>query len=345
MPVVAFFVMSGGLRRTGLALTAFLVFVLTVSPWVVRNLVVSGTFLGTAGYALFDNSYIFPGAHLMQSITPEMSPAYRQVAYIVLVKLQANLRLILQDEIPHLGGSWMGILFMAGLLFGMRNNIARRLRYFTLMCLGVFLLITPLGATGISILAPDINTENQLVLLTPLVMIFGVAFFLTLLDQMNCPTVEVRFGVVGLVVVLCCQQFILTLLPPKTMPGAYPPYYPPEIQEVSGWMGQNEMLMSDVPWAVAWYGDRQCAWTTINSQYEFSQFDFVKPVHGLYLTLNTLNAKLFTECLQGGVDSWGNFVLRTLAANEIPDKFPLRVAPQGLYSGLFLTDRQRWPTQ
>ena len=62
-------------------------------------------------------------------------------------------------------------------------------------------------------------------------------------------------------------------------PAAFPPYNPPEIQEVSGWMRPDEMMMSDIPWAVAWYGDRQCAWITINSNYEFFQFnDYVKPV-------------------------------------------------------------------
>jgi len=55
----------------------------------------------------------------------------------------------------------------------------------------------------------------------------------------------------------------------------------------------------------------------------------------LYLTLNTMDGRLFTECLQGGVDSWGNFVLKTVAANQIPQQFPLRIAPYGLASGLF----------
>jgi hypothetical protein len=73
--------------------------------------------------------------------------------------------------------------------------------------------------------------------------------------------------------------------------------------------------------------------------------DNIKHVSGLYLTFRTLDAKLFSECLQGGVDSWGNFVLKTVTSDQIPQKFPLKVAPYGLMSGLFLTDRQRWETQ
>jgi hypothetical protein len=58
-----------------------------------------------------------------------------------------------------------------------------------------------------------------------------------------------------------------------------------------------------------------------------------------------LDGKLFSECLQGGVDSWGNFVLKSVAANQIPPQFILRTAPYGLISGLFLTDHQRWESQ
>src|ERR1035437_8556334 len=261
-------------------------------------------------------------------------------------KLQESLRSMLPGDLLRLGGAWLGVLFLAGLLLGLRNVMARRLRYFTVRCLGVFILVSALGRTQWSVISPELNTENPLVLLTPLVMIFGVAFFLTLLNQMNSPSLEARYGVVGLVVVLACQQFIMTLLPPRTSPIAYPPYYPPEIQKIAGWMHPDELVMSDIPWAVAWYGDRQCTWTTINSRYEFFALnDYLKPVHALYLTLGTMDARLVTECLQGGVDSWGNFVLKTVAANQIPSQFPLKASGRLSGFGLFLTDRQRWASE
>jgi hypothetical protein len=125
-----------------------------------------------------------------------------------------------------------------------------------------------------------------------------------------------------------------------------PPYVPVVIRQLSGYVPADALMMSDIPWAVAWYGHHQCLWNTINSQYEYFLFnDNVKQVRALYLTLNTLDEKLFSECLQGGVDSWGNFVLKTVAANQIPPQFPLKVAPYGLMTGLFLTDRQRWDSE
>ncbi len=342
VPVVVYLALFGGVRRTGLAVAAFLTFAFVVSPWLARNLAVSGTFFGTAGYAVAEGTFAFPGSRLMQSLNPDMTSAYWVTPY--LRKFMENTRVIFQGDLLRLGGGWVGILFFASLLLGLRNVAARRLRYFTLMCLGVFVVVQALGRTQLSAFASEVNSENLLVLLTPLVMIFGVAFFLTLLDQMKVPSPQLRFAVIGLVVALACQPLIATLLPPKPSPVSYPPYYPPDVQKIAGWMRTDELLMSDIPWAVAWYGQRQCTWTTINSQYEYYALnDSVKHVSGLYLTLNTLDAKLFSECLQGGVDSWGNFVYKTLSANQLPPGFPLRNFPyESLLSGLFLADHQRW---
>jgi hypothetical protein len=246
-------------------------------------------------------------------------------------------------DLLQLGGCWLGLLFFTGLMIGLRHEGARRLRYFTLMCLALLILVQALGRTGLSQIAPEYNSENLLVLLTPLIVMFGVAFFLTLLSQISVPVLQVQFGVTLLLAALAWEPLVSTLVV-KVPTISYPPYSPPGVQRICGWMEPDELMMSDIPWAVAWYGDRQCTWTTINWQYEFGSInDYVKPVHGLYLSFNTLNGHLLTDCVQGTVDSWDNFAYRTLAHNNIPDGFPLRQFPQdSSIQGLFLTDRQRW---
>ncbi|HEX9046109.1 MAG TPA: hypothetical protein VF988_03705, partial [Verrucomicrobiae bacterium] len=363
VPVIAYFATFGGARKIGLAVTSMLVCSFVVLPWIVRNYTVSGTFLGTAGYAVVEGTMGFPDSRLIQSINPDMMPAYWVMPY--LVKLQVNLRLLLQNDLPRVGGVWIAILFFAGLLLALRNTLARRLRFFTMTCLGMFLIVAALGRTHLSNISPDLNTENPLVLLTPMIVIFAVRSFLKLLNQMNVPSLQVRYAVITLVMALACQPFIMSLLPPKTSPTTYPPYYPPEIQRISGWMKPDELMMSDIPWAVAWYGHHQCAWLTINSDYEFFQFyDYVKHVDALYLTLNTIDAKLFTECLQANAETWGSFVFERIGVDKIkkPDTvdlwsnivfrntvprpasrtFPLSAAPSDVFTGLFLTDHQRW---
>jgi hypothetical protein len=355
IPVIVFLALFGGVRRTSLAVAAFLTFAVAVAPWMIRNLAVSGTLFGTAGYAVAEGTSVFPGAQLMHSLNPDLNQAHWLNPYFR--KLIVNVRPILQGDLPQLGGGWIAILFFAGLLLGLRNLAARRLRYFTMMCLGVFVVAQALGRTPLSDLSPEFNSENLLVLLTPLVVIFGVAFFLTLLNQMKTPTSQVRHAVIGLMVLIMCQPLIAALLPPKASPVAWPPYYPPEIQKFSGWMNSDELMMSDVPWAVAWYGDRPCVWTTANPRNQFFALnDELKHVSGLYLSLITIDEKLFTQGVSSGQDSWASFVLQTVVANstttdvqspsrysiQIPTGFPLRYAPYGLSSGLYLADRPRW---
>src|SRR5664280_1123943 len=183
VPVVVFLTLFGGARRTGLAAAAMLAFAAVVSPWLARNLVVSGTWFGTAGYAVAEGISVFPGTNLMQSLNPNLSSIYGIMPYVR--KFAENARYISQNGLLQAPGVWVGILFFAGLLLGLRNLAARRLRYFTMMCLGVFIIVQSLGRTELFNVTPDLNTENLLVLLTPLAVIFGAVFFLTLLDQMK----------------------------------------------------------------------------------------------------------------------------------------------------------------
>jgi len=53
---------------------------------------------------------------------------------------------------------------------------------------------------------------------------------------------------------------LLAFLPPRTRPVAYPPYFPPILQQAASFAKPNELTASDQPWAMAWYGQRQCVW-------------------------------------------------------------------------------------
>jgi hypothetical protein len=284
---------------------------------------------------------VFPGFQLERSIHPDLTSALWLTPYAL--KLLQNARTILQDALPKLGGSWASLLFLAGLLLNFRSAAVRRMRYFLLMCLAVFVVVQALGQTQLSEESPEVNSENLLVLLAPLVFIYGVSLFFTLLDQMVLPVRELRYLVKIVFVGLCCAPMIFALLPPKTEPVVYPPYYPPEIQQTAGWMKENELMMSDVPWAVAWYGQRQCVWLTLDVQDDFYAINNMKPVQALYLTPKTMDGKFASDWLRAGEHSWGNFVLQAVTQNQIPANFPLHQAPAGfLPERLFLTDWERW---
>ena len=123
----------------------------------------------------------------------------------------------------------------------------------------------------------------------------------------------------------------------------YPPYYPPIIQETARWMRTDELTMADVPWAVAWYGDRQSMTLTRSYPEDFFQVnDNVKPIQALYLTPKTMDGRFLTEMVKDR-HSWGRFILERLSKGEIPEGFPLKKAPGGfLPDQFFLTDWERW---
>jgi hypothetical protein len=128
------------------------------------------------------------------------------------------------------------------------------------------------------------------------------------------------------------------------VPVVYPPYFPPKIQEIAGYMNPDELMMSDVPWAVAWYGHRQCIQLTLDWQDDFFAVYNLKPIGALYFTPQTMDGKFVSEWMEAPKRAWGSFIYQTLMDKRVPDKFPLTKGPTGFFpEQLFLTDHERWP--
>lgn len=344
LPVLGFVFLFAGPRRIELGLLTLGVFLVVLAPWLFRNYNVSGTLFGTNSYAILEGSSIFSDNKLGRSLNPDFS---RIGLMPFIYKLLSNTRAILANDLPKLGGSWVAPFFLVGLLLGFRNPAIRRLRYFIVSVLLLFIVVQALGRTQLTEDSPELNSENLLVLTVPLVLVFGVSLFYLLLDQINLPVKELRYVIIGAFGVVACLPLIFTFLPPKTIPVVYPPYYPPAIQQTASWMKEKELMMSDIPWAVAWYGNRQCIWLTLNAQSEFFAVnDLLKPVLALYLTPQTMDSRFLSQWVRAGEHSWGSFILESMLRREIPATFPLRKAPAGfLPEQLFLADTTRWPTE
>ena len=167
--------------------------------------------------------------------------------------------------------------------------------------------------------------------------------------------------------VVASAPLIFSLLMPVGSRLAYPPYYPPYIQEKSEWLAEDGLIMSDVPWAVAWYGHRQSLWLSLKFREEPTirmKNDFAamnqngKPIRGLYLSPRTLKS-VATDSLRPWVQreergekwepfagDWDGFVLLgAMLFREIPQDFSLSKAPFGPpfapLPELFLTDSER----
>jgi hypothetical protein len=360
VPVLVYLILFGGAHRMRLVFTAGLVFFLVAAPWIARNLSVSGTPFGTAGYAFAEGtaryrpSPGYEGTRLMQTLNPDLVGDSWLVP--CMDKTIHNLGQLMSSGVLMMGG-WAGILFFAGLLLGLRNVTARRLRYFTLMTMGIFLIVQALGQTGLAAFSPEINSNNLIALLVPLINIFGTAFLLTLVEQMKAPDNAIRYLVIVMVAALAWLPLLWTM-DSKPQVVHFPPYFPPDIQKFAGYMQPDELMMSDVPWAVAWYGDRKCVWNTLDPQSTFLALDAFlaansparsRSIQAIYLTTVTLDARLFSDYVNGEQDGWGNLAFKLIMPlsddARYPPGFPLQAGTGSLYSTIFLTDHARWKTK
>ena len=117
------------------------------------------------------------------------------------------------------------------------------------------------------------------------------------------------------------------------------------MQQMAHYLKEGELMMSDVPWAIAWYGERECVWLPTTWKEDFYQInDYRRAVSGLYVSARTTDSRFFSNWFAGDNRGWGYFLLQCFVRGEVPTGFPLRYSPEKLLSSgeLLLMDRDRW---
>jgi hypothetical protein len=324
-------------------------FLIVVAPWIVRNMTLSDTPFGTAGYSLFENTRPFEEDRVERSFDPSADGLGLTRPADLVNKFLTNEAKILANDLPRLGGNWAWSFFLCGLLLPFRLTSLRRLSFFLIWTLALMAVVQAMGQTHLSDESPEINSENLLVLPAPLVLMFGTGFFFTILHQMKLPTANLQSLGPGLFAGVMCAPLLLGLVS-ATNRVAASPYTPFRIQATAAMMKPDELMMSDIPWAVAWYGERPCSWLTLDDAGTFDQMNKLKPVKAIYLTERTTDRPLLSEML-ADKRSWGRFLLGCLPSSEapqgaVPTGFPLKKAP-GMYvpAQLFIADTVRWKVE
>jgi hypothetical protein len=123
----------------------------------------------------------------------------------------------------------------------------------------------------------------------------------------------------------------------------WPPYVPPYIAILGEWTNPDEIITSDMPWAVAWYADRKSIWipNTIDDFMDMSDYNRLNgPIVGLYLTPITGDSRFFSDIVKGEYKEWSPFILRNLNAKG----FPLQAVTALPIDNecIFYSDRNRW---
>lgn len=310
-------------------------FVLTLSPWLARNWNLSHAPFGTATYAVFAETAAFPGLRLERSQNPQLPLT---MASEVLAKTGRNVLSILKNEFPSMGGSWSGVFFFIGALLPVQDDRLRRFRLWVMGTLPLLLIIEAGTRTRLDELSPEINSNNLLALLFPVLSIFGAIFLERLLKWREFPfPLAQHLTRLGMVTwpslpLLCSMAYaglvLLGLVPRAHSVVGDPAYQPAYISTACRWTPEGSLLMSDIPWATAWYGEREALWMPLHVRDDSGEDFFSihlrqRLVKAVLLSPMTTNGRFQEDFLANADQPWGGVFLNILFRSQLPEGFPL----------------------
>lgn len=296
-------------RRRGLTIAFFCVGLLTVTtPWMLRNLRISGHPFGLASLVWFRDTPIFPGNRLDRSLTwnPEA------------LRFGSLLRGRWLNGLSHAGwiARWMAsgealfpALALAAFCMPGMPRVYRLLRWPLLVASVCLLAIDPALAA---------ETPGRLLYpLLPWIALLGCAAMIVLLDRMAGEWPMVRQVVCAAVFVLHATPTLTALLSTRP-PPPYPPLYPPFVAAAGALVEPHELMVADLPWATAWYANQRTLWLPNTLEDFYAINDYHQTVAALYLTPETTGRAYVGDLLDGAHSDW-----LPLVQGELPEGFPL----------------------
>ena len=310
----------------GWALAYLFLFALALTPWLLRNMMVSGGPLGLAPYLALNGTKLFEGDTFERMLAPVLT--WERILHSLGGKWLTNFSQMYDQSIRGLGEGLFICFFLTSFFFKFSRPQVNLFRW----CIGagllLFLLIAPFFGD---------TTQRVVVLFWPAAITYGLAFFFILLQRLQFRLRILNQGMTLLFVLLAAVPLIVALAPARIGPP-YPPYYPPFIKHVCNLVHSDELLCTDMPWATAWYGNRDSLQLPMNIDEFYAVNDHTRHVSGLYFTTLTRDRQFVHELLTGSYRSWF-----PLLEGRIPGDFPLNQGfPLNNMDQLFLTDRTRW---
>ena len=175
-----------------------------------------------------------------------------------------------------------GGLFFPALFHPFRNGTTQAFKW----CL---LLMWLLAVLGMALFHPTgVVSENQLhVLFVPLFAGYGMALLFILWNRLDLGSQLLRKIFVSALLFACAVPMLLTLFAGQKSRINWPPYVPPYIGIMRDWFQKDEIICSDMPWAIAGYAQRTSlllpdSVRTFNRMHDYGET--LQLIRGLYLT-------------------------------------------------------------
>lgn len=314
-------------RRWWLGGIVFLLaFLIPGSLWMVRNLLLGFGPLGFAPYLILQGTEDFPGNALERML--ELNLTFGMVLSAIPSRILVGFRSLYEGPMLTLGNGVLGSIFITTFFYRFVRFPVHALRWGLLMSLILLMGIGALyGESAFAFVA----------VFWPFVILYGLAFFMLLLERMQLRWQFLNKVMIGILFFLVTLPLIFTLLPPRAR-ITYPPYAPRLIHFVSALLQPTEMMCADMPWATAWYGGR----VSVLLPYDVEQFydinDYMHRFSGLYITPITRDLPFLSVLQSPAYETW-----LPIMEGRIPGDFPLpRAIPLIGSDQLFFSDRARW---
>ena len=320
-------------RPRGLAATfALIAFVVVVTPWLIRNYSVSGN---PFGLGLYDAA--FNGVP-ENTFLRENSVDFSKMASFP-NKIRTGIVAQMQELFAYLGLNLAAGAFFLCLLHPFRKPEAAALRW-GVLSMWVFAIIGMSLFGGVS----SAISSNQLhVLFIPVFATYGLAFLLVLWNRLNFNTPLLRLVFLTTILIVCAIPMLLTLFAGRQAQIQWPPYIPPYIGALGQWFEEEEMVASDMPWAVAWYAQRKSLLLpqTVRELNRIHDYNTIKqPLRGIFLTPVSGNQPLFSGIYKGIYREWAPLIVRPPQTKGFPFASVLPLPIDG--ECILFTDRERW---
>jgi hypothetical protein len=339
---------------------------LALAAWGARNQAVCGDVFGSAKGSLQAALVYATDSWLLRDFAGNSPPA---AAAFVLKKLMTNLTVQVQNFYLYCGAVLPAALFFIALLHPFRRAEVRAFGW----SLGVIWLFAAVGMalTGLPLGEKDAGQLHTL--FVPAMTTFGYAFLAVLWGRLGINHARAgwwpRHGLAAAACTISALPMITTL-PTELTQGLgskgefahWPPYMPRQIHKIATFTGSDELIFTDMPWAVAWYADRPAVWLPMDRK----QFDEMRAlaerrhigIAGILMTPESLRAERAADVFSGEYRQWARLAFRGTAAGFGTDlmaqsEFPYReIIPLAGQPGsepgrfaaemAFMSDRRRW---
>ena len=302
---------------------------LVVAPWLVRNLLECGNPFGLAITGILDPRD--PYTEFLRINQPETPQS-------IVAALRTGLTNQLGSLPSYIGLNIAAAMFFTAIFHPFRNPSTSLFRW-ALLSMWAFALV---GMCFFEPTKPVSANQLHAVFIPPFVC-YGLAFLLVLWGRWEITLPFLRTIFISFILFLCAIPLIAQLLGGQNRRIQWPPYVPPFISVISNWFEENEVIASDMPWAVAWYGQRTSLLLPqtvreFNELHDYRQF--AQQIQGLYITPVSGNRQLFSEIYKGPFAEWAALITRPPRTQGFPLTSLVTLPIDG--ECVLFADRERW---